>query len=105
MEIQQIEEGQILEMDIKNQKGKMTVTAEVLGDTAEDQPDGIMFHIEEITRNGEEATEELLQKAFDGERTRGAPYEKLEEMDEIRCTGAKLGDGDEVTIPMEAEEK
>ena len=103
MNVSRIEEGQVLEMEFPAEDGTATVTAEVLGPTEEDRPDGWMFRIEKVEHDGQDKTEKWLEKAFDGERIRGAPMEKLEEMS-IRCVGGRVGDGDTVRMPMGADE-
>jgi len=40
-----------------------------------------MCEILQVTVDGEDVTQEFLEKSFDGESTRGIPAEKLEDME------------------------
>lgn len=76
-----LKSGQVFKF---TEKG-LTVTAEVLkknGDNhRENYPAHYMCEIKKVETNGEDRTEEMIDKAFNGEKTRGIPLEKICELD------------------------
>jgi len=59
----------------------LTVTAKILqanGDNfREDYPAHYMCEIQKVEQDGEDRTEEMLEKAFNGEKTRGIPLNQV----------------------------
>lgn len=65
----------------KFQEGGLTVKAEILSvngdDYREDYPAHYMCEIQKVAKDGEDRTQEMLEKAFNGERTRGIPLKQM----------------------------
>lgn len=51
---------------------------------SDSRPPHYMCEFIKIRMNGKEVTESYLEKSFSGERTRGLPVEKIEEMDSLK---------------------
>jgi len=66
-------------------EGGLTVKAEIVevngDDHREDYPAHYMCEIQKVEQDGEERTEEMLEKAFNGEKTRGIPLKQMCELD------------------------
>lgn len=76
-----LEKGDRFRFTEKVPEGMMTVTSKVRHKVgmkdADEHPPHYQVTIQKATVDGEDKTEEYLEKAFDGNRKRGIPLEKI----------------------------